>query len=68
MSQKVQLIIEMDENRQILISGPIQDKVLSYGLLAAAHDAIKDFHDNQKKPSLVPATPSDMLALRRNHQ
>lgn len=68
MGQKVQLLIEMDENRQILISGPIQDKILSYGLLEAARDAIKDFHDKQAKAAVVPATPGDMLALRRNHQ
>lgn len=64
MSQKVQLVIEMDENRQIKVSGPIQDKIACYGLLEAAKDAIKDFHDNQVKSKIVQVAPADVRSLR----
>ena len=43
----MQLIITMDpRTNNINVSGPIDNKVLSYGLLAIAHDII---HEHNKK-------------------
>lgn len=67
MNQPVQLIITMHGDRRIEVSGPIQDKIACYGLLEAAKDAIKDFHDKQAASAIVPATPGDMLAVKRGH-
>ena len=39
------------------VSGPIQDKVLCYGMLEAAHDAIAEWHRAQgvkKNPLVLP--------------
>ena len=42
MSLNAQLVINV-VNGQIQVTGPIHDKVLCYGLLEAAKDAIRDF-------------------------
>jgi hypothetical protein len=39
---KMQIIIELDAQGQISVGGPIHDKVLCYGLLEAAKDAVRD--------------------------
>lgn len=39
---KIQLIIELDAQGSIHVGGPIHDKVLCYGLLEAAKDAIRE--------------------------
>ena len=46
----MQLIIDI-ANGQVRVSGPIHDKVLCYGLLEAAKDAIRDF-----RPDAHPLT------------
>ena len=42
---KMQLLIMMDEAGNIGIEGPIEQKMLCYGLLDCARDAIKDYND-----------------------
>jgi len=37
------LTIEFDENSAVKVSGPIDNKILCYGMLEMARDAIKDF-------------------------
>lgn len=43
MDMDIKLTIVRQKNRQVLVSGPIGDKVLCYGLLEAAKDAIRDY-------------------------
>lgn len=38
----VDLVIHMDANRQITVSGPIDDRMLCYALLEIARDVIAD--------------------------
>ena len=58
---KVQLLIEMNEQGQVNVSGPINQKMLCYGLLDCARDAIKDFTDNAAKgPHIALAQPGDI--------
>ena len=40
--QQVELVIRVVQG-QVTVSGPIHDKVLCYGLLESAKDAIRDF-------------------------
>lgn len=63
MSQPVtQLIITLDENGSVDVSGPLQDKMTCYALLEAARDAIKDYTDAQR-PKILPPDPADMMKL-----
>ena len=43
MKGDVQLVISLNASGEINISGPIQDKVLCYGLLGIARDLVKDY-------------------------
>ena len=40
---EIQLVITLKQGQGVEVHGPIQDKVLCYGLLEAAKDAIRDF-------------------------
>lgn len=57
----VELKITMDDKGQIGVNGPLKDKVLCYGLLEVARDAIKAFGERPASgiipvgaPLLVP--------------
>ena len=41
------LIISVFDNQSVRVDGPIADKILSYGMLASAKDAIYEFHQQQ---------------------
>ena len=42
-----QLIITLDKSGNMNLSGPLQDKILCYGLLENAKDAIRNIHQAQ---------------------
>jgi len=44
-----QLVINLMPNRQVLVSGPIQDDLFCYGLLEKANDAIHEWHAEAQK-------------------
>lgn len=44
-AEKMQLVITVNPNGSISVSGPINDKVLCYGLLESAKDAVKQHVD-----------------------
>lgn len=54
MDQKPRLIIELEPNGQVVVNGPIQNKLLCYGLLEAAKDAIKEYKPEEEKRIVVP--------------
>lgn len=60
---QAQLIITMEDNGTVNVNGPINNKVLAYGLLAVAHDAIKDFNDQQKKSGIITAVPPNLIPI-----
>lgn len=64
MSQ-IQLVISMDEAGAVSVNGPLNNKVLCYGLLATAQDVIKDMNDQQAKKIVAP-TNGDVLSLARH--
>ena len=51
----VQLIISMDEQGRVSVTGPIGNKLLCYGMLKLAEDAIRDFKPEEKRVVPVPA-------------
>ena len=50
-----ELKIVMDDNGQVSVSGPIQNKILAYGLLEVARDAIHE-HSEQSKSLIQPVS------------
>lgn len=62
---KVQLIITLEESGQVGINGPINDKVLCYGLLDCAKDAIKEYNDRlAKERSGIAIVPAGAVPIR----
>ena len=61
-----QLIVTLTddgESKNVQVQGPIKDKVLCYGMLEMAKDAIRDY---RPPPSLRVAGPEEVDILRRN--
>ena len=53
---EVQLVITMEmETRRVQVAGPVHDKMLCYGLLELARDAIKDHGDKKVGSGLLIA-------------
>lgn len=65
MNPKAQLTITLDQTGKISVSGPIDNKLLAYGLLEAARDAIKEFGDQQSK--MIQTAPASALSLVGAH-
>lgn len=57
------ITIQMTEDGGVIVAGPIRDKILSYGMLEAAKDAIHEHHMEQKY-SIQKKT--DMLITKSN--
>jgi hypothetical protein len=66
---KVQLLIEMNEQGQITINGPVNQKMLCYGMLEFARDAIKEFNDKAVQgPQIALAQPGDIPDASRDRR
>lgn len=61
----VKLTIEMNEQGQVSVNGPIPNKVLCYGLLETARDVIKDFNDKQGQQKIIAPTNGDVFSIAR---
>jgi hypothetical protein len=53
----LELKIMMDDAGQVTMSGPIENKILCYGLLEVARDGIAEHHANAAKQLVQPAGP-----------
>lgn len=51
---KKQLVITLLENGQVTISGPITDKILSYGMLEIGKELVRTYDPSKPSPLLVP--------------
>ena len=60
----VTMTITIDDTGNINVNGPIDNKMVSYGMLEAARDAIYDYHV-AKVRSVQPPTSADIVALSR---
>lgn len=54
MTVMAKIEIVMTDNGQIAVNGSIENKLLAYGLLQAATEAVADFHRNQDKKIVAP--------------
>lgn len=45
-----QITVTLTNNGQVQVSGPIDNRMLCYGLLEMAKDVVREFVANQKKP------------------
>lgn len=50
----IKIIIERTDEGQVTINGPINDKILCYGLLETAKDAVREYNDSQRKSIITP--------------
>jgi hypothetical protein len=60
---KAEMLITIDQNGQISVTGPINDKFISYAMLEAARDVVKDHHDKIARSSIVAPTSEDVRAI-----
>lgn len=54
MAAQAELIIRLTIEGKIEVSGPIENKLICYGLLEAGRDAIKEFHDAKARSPIIP--------------
>lgn len=52
--EDARLIISLEPNGQVTVNGPIANKLLCYGLLEAAKDAIKEWKPAETNRIVVP--------------
>ena len=64
MPDKAELKITLTAQGGVEIRGPIDNKLLCYGLLACAHDAIKDYTDAKARSGIIPVAPMPNVDLR----
>ena len=57
---QIQLVITMDDTGAVNVAGPIQNQLLSLGLLEMAKVAISD-HNKQQQNRVQPAPPGLIL-------
>lgn len=55
-SAQVKLVISLDSGGQINVNGPINDRILCFGLLEMAKDAI-NAHAKQQQSNILVARP-----------
>jgi hypothetical protein len=53
---RMEIVITMDEAGRVSVNGPLENKILCFGLLEVAKEAIKDF----EAPKVKPATADDL--------
>lgn len=62
-----QLVINLTDEGEATVTGPIDNALVAYGMLEIARDLIKA-HNDQKTRAIQPASPSDVVSLNRKIQ
>ncbi len=57
---RAQMTITLEDDGSVTIAGPLKEPVLLYGLLGAAHHAIKDFQTAQPDPNRIQLAPGPL--------
>ena len=57
MATVVKLEITMDEHGRVAVNGPITNKIMCYGLLMAAMDAVRAYKPGEPHLEVVGAIP-----------
>lgn len=62
MEQKFVIVIGLSkETGEVVVQGPLQDKVLCYGMLEAARDAVRDYRGDEKR---IVTAPANVLGIK----
>lgn len=61
-----ELKITLTPSGQVLVTGPIANKLLCYGMLGLARDVVRDF-DPQAAPAVEETTEAAMRRLLSEH-
>lgn len=49
------MIIHLAKDGKISVNGPLQNKILCYGMIESARDAVNEFHAKQNASNIVKA-------------
>ena len=60
---EMQLLITVTKQGQVNVKGPIDNKLVAYGLLELAKEAVAQYHASKANGSIVPATGLEGLKL-----
>jgi len=61
----VTLTITLSEAGQVSCTGPLENRLICYGLMELAKEVIREHSANMNR-RVIPASPADQLALRGN--
>jgi hypothetical protein len=64
---KAKIVIEFLDDGRIFVNGPIQDKVLCYGLLEAAKDAIREYGVANQNKIVTPHPLLNLQAMKERN-
>lgn len=62
----VEFVIRLTDAGQCEVGGPIHDKVLTYGTLAAAADVVREYHEKKAQARVQLATADAVLGPTSN--
>lgn len=51
---RAQLLISLHANGSVQVQGATNDKILAYGLLECARDALQDYFEKLQRSAIVP--------------
>lgn len=64
---RAQILITQHADGSVQVQGHIHDKVLAFGLLACAHDAIQEHAAAAAQSKIVPAQMADPFLMKKSH-
>ena len=62
------LTITLDEQGNVGLEGPVDQKMLCYGMLETARDLIQDYHIAKEQSAIQRPSPADVLSLNGHHR
>lgn len=61
----LEMVIQIEPGKPCTVTGPLNDKVVAYGMLEAARDAIQQYHNRAAEKNAI-AIASGIMADRIN--
>lgn len=62
---RLELVIRVEHDGRLQVTGPIHDRMTCYALLECARDAIKDSSDKARRSAIVQARPADPFLITK---
>lgn len=63
MSTGAQITIAMDDKGNVMVEGPLDNKVFCYGLLESARDVIHKYHAQREQPMIERPSSADVHSI-----